>query len=194
MRTVPLLTAFACAAVFISTRRLHAQQPDSAGLTAFRAVTSVLMSPRCVNCHIAGDAPLQGDDGHTHIMRIKRGADGRGTPAVQCRTCHQTTNSAALHGPPGVDGWRLPPRETPMAWHGVSPGALCRNLKTPSMTGGRSLAQLAEHVNDDRLVKWAWEPGPGRSVPPMPHVAFVEAFRTWVQAGAPCPAEESPAR
>src|SRR6476660_2616760 len=40
---------------------------DSVGsVKAFMKVYKVLMSPRCMNCHPAGDAPLQGDDNHVH--------------------------------------------------------------------------------------------------------------------------------
>ncbi|HTD41348.1 MAG TPA: hypothetical protein VK671_12055, partial [Mucilaginibacter sp.] len=35
---------------------------DSVGsVKAFMSVYKVLMSPRCMNCHPAGDVPLQGD-------------------------------------------------------------------------------------------------------------------------------------
>ena len=45
---------------------------------AFMKVYKVLMSPRCMNCHPAGDAPLQGDDSHVHTMNVQRGKDGKG--------------------------------------------------------------------------------------------------------------------
>ena len=35
-------------------------------IAAFETVRTVLQSPRCVNCHPAGDVPLQDDDGHLH--------------------------------------------------------------------------------------------------------------------------------
>jgi hypothetical protein len=166
-----------------------AQEAHTRALAAFRDVTAVLASPRCVNCHIAGDSPLQGDDGQPHVMRIKRGADGRGTPAVRCQACHQSQNIAADHAPPGAEGWRLPPPNARMAWQGLSPSALCRNLNDPRKTGGRTLAQLVRHVSGDHLVQWGFQPGPGRTVPPLSHEAFVAAFQTWADAGGPCPAD-----
>ena len=39
---------------------------------AFMDVARVLQSPRCVNCHPSGDAPLQGDDQRAHAMGITR--------------------------------------------------------------------------------------------------------------------------
>lgn len=43
-----------------------------ASVKAFTEVYKVLMSPRCMNCHPSGDAPLQGDDSHMHTMNIQR--------------------------------------------------------------------------------------------------------------------------
>jgi hypothetical protein len=192
MRT-PWILAIALASVVLASTECvfgaHESTSSERGLAAFRSVTSVFMSPRCVNCHVPGDEPLQGDEGHAHIMNIKRGADGRGTPALRCRACHQTKNIATPHAPPGVADWRLPPPNARMAWHDLSSSALCRNLKDPSKTGGRSLVQLVQHVNEDPLVRWGWDPGPGRLAPPLSHAAFVAAFRTWVDEGAPCSPE-----
>ena len=55
-------------------------------------VYKVLMSPRCMNCHPAGDAPLQGDDSHVHTMNVERGKDGKGVYAAKCSNCHQPAN------------------------------------------------------------------------------------------------------
>src|ERR1700712_5088272 len=61
-----------------------------ASVQAFKEVYKVLMSPRCMNCHPAGDIPLQGEDSHLHTMGVKRGADGKGVYAVKCSNCHQS--------------------------------------------------------------------------------------------------------
>lgn len=165
-------------------------QADSAknekSLRAFRAVASVLTSPRCINCHVPGDGPLQGDDNHPHAMNVKRGVDGKGSPALHCFACHQTENSKILHGPPGAADWQLPPLRTPMAWRGLSTGELCRTLKDPAKNGNRSLQDLVPHM-DTSLVRWAWNPGPERSVPPLSHDEFVLRLREWIETGAACP-------
>lgn len=155
-------------------------------LQAFRAVASILTSPRCINCHVPGDAPLQGDDNHPHAMNVKRGVDGRGSLALRCFACHQTENSKILHGPPGAADWQLPPPKTPMAWRGLSTGELCRTLKDPAKNGNRSVQDLIPHM-DTSLVRWAWNPGPGRSVPPLSHDEFVLRLREWIETGAACP-------
>jgi len=172
------------------------QSADSTGgaqaaqsLRAFAVVAAVLTSPRCLNCHVTGDSPLQGDSGTPHNMNVKRGADGRGTPAMRCTNCHQDQNSAQLHAPPGRPDWRLPPPTTRMAWQGLSVGEICRALKDPATNGGKTAAQLIEHVREDRIVNWGWDPGPGRSAPPVSHEEFVAQVTAWLQNGAACPSQ-----
>jgi hypothetical protein len=165
----------------------QADQENSAkSLRAFREVASVLTSPRCLNCHVPDDGPLQGDDDHPHAMNVKRGADGKGSAALRCFACHQSENAAVLHGPPGAADWQLPPPKTPMAWKGLSTGELCRTLKDPAKNGNRSLQDLIGHM-DTSLVRWAWNPGPGRTLPPLSHDEFVSRLKEWIETGAACP-------
>jgi hypothetical protein len=154
---------------------------------AFATVLAVLQSPRCQNCHIPGDAPFQGDLGKIHAMNVKRGEDGRGEPDLRCTYCHQSNNESMPHTPPGAVDWRLPPPSTPMVFINLSANELCSNLKNPSKNGGKMSAQLKDHVSKDRLVLWGWNPGPGRTKPPVSHKEFVDAFSKWVTAGMPCP-------
>jgi hypothetical protein len=162
------------------------QENAEKSLRAFREVASVLTSPRCLNCHVADDGPLQGDDNHPHPMNVKRGSDGKGSAAVHCFACHQSENARALHGPPGAPDWQLPPPKTPMAWKGLSTGELCRTLKDPAKNGNRSLQDLMGHMNTS-LVRWAWNPGPGRTLPPLSHDEFVSRLKEWIDTGAACP-------
>ena len=91
-----------------------------ASVDAFMQVYKVLMSPRCMNCHPSGDRPLQGDDSHIHIMNVQRGKDGKGIYALKCSNCHQPTNVAGLHTPPGNPKWQLPPADMKMVFQGRS--------------------------------------------------------------------------
>lgn len=162
---------------------------DTAG-DAFKVVQQVLQHPRCQNCHIPGDAPLQFDAGLTHAMNVKRGAGGIGTPSLPCSTCHGTANLPSSYGPhvpPGAANWRLPPAVHKMVFINQSTGDLCRGLKDESENGGKDLAALLEHVTSDELVLWGWNPGQGRQPVSIPHAQFVAAFKQWVDAGAPCP-------
>jgi cytochrome c5 len=156
---------------------------------AFVQVWRVFTSPRCQNCHPAGDAPLQGDDSHVHAQDVKRGADGHGVTAMRCNTCHQDKNLPGANMPPGNPKWGLPPANNKMVFVGRTPGELCRQLKDPRQTGGRNLAQLLEHVAGDELVGWGWSPGEGRTLPPLNRADTVAAMRTWIDTGASCPQE-----
>jgi len=190
-----LLAAVAVASLLIASSMKADRSPssaeggtssDAAGLSAFRDVASVLMSPRCLNCHIPGQSPLQGDDNRPHGMNVKRGTDGRGSPAMRCTNCHQSSNSEFAHAPPGAPDWRLPAPDSPLAWQGLTTGQLCRAIKDPTKNGGRDFASLHEHVTSDPFVNWAWNPGPGRTAPPLSHQQFVDKFNEWAARGAPC--------
>jgi hypothetical protein len=161
-------------------------------LAAFETVRAVLQSPRCVNCHPVGDAPLQGDDGHVHHQNVRRGTDGRGVAGLECAACHGKANLPASYGthtPPGVStGWSLPPAHTKMVFQGLDSAALCEQLKDPERNGGHDLASLVQHVSADPLVLWGWSPGPGRAPVAIAHAEFVAAFKAWADRGAPCPA------
>ena len=181
---IMILALFTAAALAVAQK---AGKQD--GIRAFGEVASVLTSPRCVNCHVpASSPPLQGDDSHPHTMRVMRGDDGKGGDVVvRCLNCHQDTNVATPHSPPGAPGWRMPAAATPMAWQGLSTAQVCRALKDRQTNGKRSPVELIQHVTADKIVNWAWNPGPGRTVPPLSHDQFVEAIKLWVAAGTPCP-------
>ena len=162
---------------------------EARGIAAFETVRAVLQHPRCQNCHIPGNAPLQFDEGLVHGQNVVRGPEGKGTPGFSCSTCHATANppvSYGLHMPPGAPNWHLPPPETKMVFIGLSSGELCRIVKDPKRNGGKDLEALLEHVSHDKLVLWGWQPGVGRAPVSTPHAEFVARFREWVEAGAPC--------
>lgn len=78
------------------------------GVAAWESVYSVLIYPRCLNCHTATTYPQQGDDRHRHFANVVRGPEGRGVAALNCATCHQVTN-ANTTGVPGGPNWHLAP-------------------------------------------------------------------------------------
>lgn len=162
-------------------------ESKEAGVKAFEVVRMVLQSPRCQNCHIPGDVPLQGDQGKPHGMNVKRGEDGRGKTAMRCANCHQNKNGSLPHTPPGAFDWHLPPPTNPMVFINLSGQELCKDLKDPSKNGERTAAQLMDHMAKDRLVLWGWNPGPGRTTPPVSHEEFVANFSKWVASGMSCP-------
>jgi cytochrome c5 len=167
-----------------------------AALAAFATVQKVLQHPRCQNCHIPGDAPLQFDAGLTHAQNVKRGPKGKGVPGLSCSACHATQNPPTSYGasmPPGAPSWHLPPPDRKLVFINLSAADLCATVKDPERNGGKDFAALLEHVSHDKLVLWGWSPGVGRAPVSVPHEEFVAAFKTWLDAGAPCPSAEGAA-
>lgn len=159
--------------------------------TDFAVIQKVLQHPRCQNCHIPGDAPLQFDEGRTHAQFVQRGPEGKGAIGLACSTCHGAKNLPASYGehvPPGAPNWHLPPPDKKMVFIGLGAHDLCTRLKDPQQNNGKDLAALVEHVDHDQLVLWGWNPGIGRAPVSVPHADFVAAFKRWTDAGAPCPA------
>ena len=184
-RRIPALLGLS--ALLVVTWRVGAQQPapkPAEGPADFAPIARVLQSPRCRNCHPVGDAPLQGDPGTPHAMNVVRASPAAGLP---CTTCHREKNAELAGGPPGAPGWHMPSAATPMPFEGRTPAELCAQLKDPKRNGGRTPEQLADHMDHDALVRWAWDPGGGRAPPPGTHAELVRQSRAWVAAGAPCP-------
>jgi hypothetical protein len=160
-------------------------KPD--GAAAWETVYGVLQHPRCLNCHPAGDRPLQGDDSRPHAQSVVRGPDGHGVFALRCDACHQIENLDGPHLPPGAPGWRLPTPTEPLIFEGRSSGELCRQLRDARRNGGKSPAELEHHMLHDALVLWGWDPGAGRAPVATPQAAFAAAAQAWVASGCDCP-------
>ncbi|HEV8578581.1 MAG TPA: hypothetical protein VGX68_05805 [Thermoanaerobaculia bacterium] len=177
------------AGVVLAFSAASGQDRQADAVQSFAVVQKVLQHPRCQNCHIPGDAPLQFDEGLVHAQNVKRGPHGKGAPGLGCHTCHAEGNPPASYGPhmpPGAPGWELPPPEHKMVFIGLSGGELCRRLKDRTQNGNRDLAALREHL-DTGLVTWGWDPGVGRKPVDVPRAEFIAAFEKWAKAGGPCP-------
>jgi hypothetical protein len=187
-----LLTAFLTSA-FVGKNDVDHDGLEPAGsrdsvasVKAFMKVYGVLMSPRCMNCHPSGDVPLQGDDSHLHTMLPQRGKDGKGLYAMKCTNCHQPANTAGVHTPPGNPNWHLPPADMKMVFQGRTANQLARQLMDLKQNGNKDVKKLIEHA-DDELVLAGWNPGEGRTLPPMSHADFKKAWITWLTTGAYAP-------
>jgi hypothetical protein len=152
----------------------------------FTEAGKVLTHPRCVNCHPAGDRPLQGEHGRLHQPPVERGADGAGLPAMRCSACHQHANFEPGRMP-GHPHWHLAPRD--MGWQDKTLAQICAQLKDPARNGGRSLQQVHEHIATDSLVGWAWAPGFGREPAPGTQKELGVLIAAWIRDGAACPRE-----
>jgi hypothetical protein len=164
--------------------------PDKADRSRaiFAEIGILMTNPRCMNCHPAGDHPLQGDDQHEHRPRVFR-SDGDHL-ATNCAECHTEQNvtlheAASYQSIPGHSRWGVAPLS--MAWQNKSLGEICRQLKDVERNGGRTLALLQEHVAKDDLVGWAWSPGTGREPAPGSQEEAGKLVQAWIDTGAECP-------
>ena len=159
------------------------QDPTARSAAYFIEAGKVLRHPRCLNCHPDGDRPSQGT-GYPHQPPVQRGADGHGVTTMRCTTCHQKANFDPARVP-GHPDWHLAPAS--MAWQHRSLAAICAQLKDPARNGGRPLDKIVEHVAQDSLVGWAWNPGAGREPAPGTQASFGALMKAWADSGAACP-------
>ena len=150
----------------------------------FQSVAAVLRHPRCMNCHPRDDRPRQGEDQHKHLQNIVRGEDNMGFVNARCPACHRGENNSHT-GVPGAPNWHLAPAS--MGWQGLSDADLCATLKDETKNGGKTVAELVQHMANDKLVLWGWAPGGKREPVSVPHPQFVTELKAWAGAGAPCP-------
>jgi hypothetical protein len=158
--------------------------PKARSLALFSEVGKVLQHPRCLNCHPATERPTQTDAMTPHMPLVVR-AEGMGAPGLHCFTCHHEKNYDPANVP-GNPKWMLAPAE--MAWQGRTLGQICAQLKDKERNGGKTMAEMEEHMAKDELVGWGWHPGGNRTPVPGTQMQFGELFTAWVQSGAHCPA------
>ena len=157
----------------------------------FDKMMAVLTHKRCVNCHPAGDTPLQGEDSHLHNFDVVRGEDDHGLAGYTCSTCHSNENNF-YSGVPGAPHWAVAPRE--MAWEGKTRIEIAQQMMDPSRNGGRSHEDVMKHLTEHELVLWAWEPGVDdegvpREKPPVSKEEYITAVKEWIASGAVIPAD-----
>src|SRR5262249_20117093 len=119
----------------------------------FERMATVMMFPRCTNCHTTEDFPGQTDAHTRHANDIVRSASQRGTGgqgfgagagAVPVISCHPPSNQGDGRQP-GALGWRQPPAS--MGFDKMkTAGELCRHVTDPNFNGGRDPAALVEHM------------------------------------------------
>ncbi len=152
----------------------------------FAEAGKVIAHPRCMNCHPVGERPTQGIDMHPHSPLVVRGADDKGAIGMRCTTCHQDANFEPSNVP-GHPLWHVAPKS--MAWQTKSLAQICEQIKDPRRNGGKTLAQIEEHMGHDSLVGWAWNPGGTRESAPGTQAQFGALISAWVASGAACPAK-----
>ena len=184
MIAVPAIAAGTSASLASPDSFASIADTSSRSVAIFVEAGKVLTHPRCLNCHPAGDRPTQTDVSRTHQPPVERGADGFGLAAMRCPSCHQNANYEPGRVPGHAD-WHLAPRE--MGWQGRTLAEICVQIKDPARNGGRSLAQIAEHIGTDSLVGWAWAPGADRAPAPGTQQQMGALIEAWIASGAACP-------
>lgn len=166
---------------------------EAQGLEAWSRIYQVASHPRCANCHTGpSDRPMWSGPSYgkarPHGMNIRAGASRIGAETLMCQTCHSTSTVVQdiEHAAPRVGtSWRLAPPEA--HWFGQTSVQICEQLKNPATNGGRTFLQLADHLDHDLILHWAWAPGPGREPAPFTLQDHVNDILAWGVAGMPCP-------
>lgn len=163
------------------------------GLEAWSRVYEVTSHPRCANCH-TGDSGIPMWSGPSygktrqHGMNISAGESRIGAEHITCGTCHtkSTRGNSVPHAAPRVNmEWQLAPAEAD--WFGKSSNEICEQLRDPERNGGRTWQELAEHLDHDVVLHWAWNPGGGREPAPYSLIEHINDMLVWGTAGMPCP-------
>ena len=162
--------------------------PATRSRAIFGEMGKFITNPRCMNCHPAGDHPLQGNDQHEHMPPVWRAESGHFE--VPCAECHSGKNTTLNEGAsyqsiPGHPRWGFAPMS--MTWQYKSLREICLQIKDVSLNGGRDLAALQEHIAKDDLVGWAWNPGAGREPAPGNQELAGRLVQAWIDSGAECP-------
>lgn len=171
---------------------------EAEGLEAWARIYEVASHPRCSNCHTgASDRPMWSGPSYgktrVHGMNIRAGESRIGAEYIPCQTCHTTKSedwdnaNAMPHTAPRVAMfWQLAPVEAD--WFGRSSVQICEQLRDPARNGDRDMLALAEHLDHDLILHWAWNPGGGREPAPYSLQEHVNDILIWGVAGMPCPA------
>ena len=171
---------------------------EAEGLEAWARIYEVASHPRCSNCHTgASDRPMWSGPSYgktrVHGMNIRAGESRIGAEYIPCQTCHTTKSedwdnaNAMPHTAPRVAMfWQLAPVEADC--FGRSSVQICEQLRDPARNGDRDMLALAEHLDHDLILHWAWNPGGGREPAPYSLQEHVNDILIWGVAGMPCPA------
>jgi hypothetical protein len=105
----------------------------------FAEAAKVITSPRCMNCHPAGDHPAQGNDEHVHQPAATRGEAGVGIPGLVCAACTQSRFAPRAYGEGRLGGLGMASWSGPSAGSG-DPGRIwCDRSGVDRQWGGMSL-------------------------------------------------------
>lgn len=162
------------------------------GLEAWNRIYEVSSHPRCSNCHVgASNVPMWSGPSYgktrPHGMNINAGESRIGAEKLLCSTCHaerQGVNDVPHAAPQVAMTWQLAPVEA--EWFGKSSEEVCNQLRDPERNGDRTFLDLAQHLDHDLILHWAWNPGGGREAAPYSLQEHINDILAWGVAGQPC--------
>ena len=166
-------------------------------LAAWDRIYEVASHPRCSNCHVGPanrpmwSGPTYGKT-RPHGMNINAGDSRIGADTVLCSTCHayrEGLNDLPHAAPQVAMNWQLAPVEA--EWFGKSSTEVCQQLRDPDRNGGRDHLEIAEHLDHDLILHWAWNPGGGREPAPYDLQSHVNDVLAWGVGGMPCAGDET---
>lgn len=187
---------------FAAETKVTIAPPDSVsredGLSAWDRIYEVASHPRCANCHTgASDRPMWSGPSYgktrQHGMNVQAGESRIGAETLLCSTCHtyretSAPNDGAHMAPQVAADWRLAPVEAD--WFGRSSIEICEQLRNPERNDGRDYLALAEHLDHDVILHWAWSPGGNRQPAPYSLQEHVDDILAWGVAGYPCESDQ----
>lgn len=167
-----------------------------AALEAWDRVYEVASHPRCSNCHVgASGRPMWSGPAYgkarVHGMNVRAGDSRIGAETVLCSTCHayrEGVNDLPHAAPQVAMNWQLAPVEA--EWFSKTSLEICEQLRDPDRNGGRSYVDLANHLDHDLILHWAWNPGGGREPAPYSLQEHVNDVLAWGVGGMPCRADK----
>ncbi len=201
--TTIVLVLSLSAVVKAADERVEIKPPEegsvslSQGLKSWSRIYEVASHPRCANCHTGpSDRPMWSGPSYgktrVHGMNIQAGNSRIGAETILCSTCHTSKSedwenaNATDHAAPRVAmNWSLAPANA--HWFGRTSQEICEQLRNPETNGGRDTLKIAEHLNHDLILHWAWNPGGNREPAPYSLQEHVNDILAWGIAGTPCP-------
>jgi cytochrome c553 len=150
--------------------------PKTGGTKEWRAIYSVLTSPRCINCHPVAssklppfrgfpqDYPRQADDRHPHYYGVVRGDTkpfktvetgvnvdiGIGAPFLRCISCHGNKNDSKT----GIPGAEDPEHPRKPFWSMAPAPMAWESAPGVPLTGAKLCARLKDKsLNGNRELK-----------------------------------------
>ncbi len=187
-----------CAPVFAESPDIIIELPAAGsvsteeGFKAWGRAYEVTSHTRCANCHVGpSERPMWSGQAYgktrVHGMNVMAGESRIGAETIQCSTCHayrEGTNDIPHAAPQVAMNWQLAPIEAD--WFGKSSREICTQLRDPARNGGRTMIELAEHLNHDLILHWAWNPGGAREPAPYSLQEHIDDLLVCGIAGFPC--------